>query len=315
MKNYILDGRYKDLLKWHGVSVEEVLKKAELPGDALNHRIPMMSEEGYYRFMKAIGDLYDTDELPIRLSCTNKIESFSPPIFASYCARNGEMCLERLARYKRLIGPMRFLISKDETSFTLEILGDREDLTQLTFLVCCEVAFLVNIIRNATMEEINPVKVEMCSPPNGNALTEFLHCPLIKSERNAVTFTNSDLAVPFISYDDGMWSYFEPELTKRLAELDIDESTSALVRSALSEMLPGGMCSIEDVAAKLGLSRRTLQRKLSEENTTFQKQLNSVRETLAIHYIRNTQMTTNDIAFLLGYQEINSFLRAFTVWM
>ena len=94
----------------------------------------------------------------------------------------------------------------------------------------------------------------------------------------------------------------------------MDDSTSARVRSALTELLPGGACAIEDVAQKLGLSKRTLQRKLSEENTTFQKQLNSTREMLAVHYIRNTEMTTNDIAFLLGYQEINSFLRAFAIW-
>ena len=154
----------------------------------------------------------------------------------------------------------------------------------------------------------------MSELPKGNALAEFLNCPINKSERNAITYKQSDLLLPFISYDEGMWSYFEPELTKRLAELDNDESTSARVRSALSELLPGGQCSIEDVAERLGLSRRTLQRKLSEENTTFQKQLNSTREMLAIHYLRNTEMTTNDIAFLLGYQEINSFLRAFTVW-
>ena len=75
-----------------------------------------------------------------------------------------------------------------------------------------------------------------------------------------------------------------------------------------------GVVMIDDVAEKLGLSKRTLQRKLSEENTTFQQQLNSTREMLAIHYIRNTDIGTNDIAFLLGYQEINSFLRAFTIW-
>ena len=111
-----------------------------------------------------------------------------------------------------------------------------------------------------------------------------------------------------------MWNYFEPELAKRLSELDVDESTSARVRSALTELLPGGACGIEDVAEKLGLSKRTLQRKLSDENTTFQQQLNSTREMLAIHYLRNTDISTNDIAFLLGYQEINSFLRAFAIW-
>ena len=135
-----------------------------------------------------------------------------------------------------------------------------------------------------------------------------------QADENSITFRNEDMLLPFISYDEAMWDYFEPELSKRLAELDVDDSMSARVRSALTELLPGGACGIEDVAEKLGLTKRTLQRKLSEENTTFQKQLNSTREMLAVHYIRNTDMSTNDIAFLLGYQEINSFLRAFAIW-
>ena len=314
MKNYILDGRYKDLLQYHGINVEEVLRKAQLPTDALNHRTPTMTEEGYYRFMTAIGELSEDDALPIKLSCTNKIEAFSPPIFAAYCSKNGAACIERLARYKRLIGPMRFIVTKEVETMTIVIEGDDEDLTQPMFLVSCEIAFLTHIIRRATKEEISPVSVEMRELPKGSALSGFLNCPVNNGKVNAVTYKMSDLSLPFISYDEGMWSYFEPELTKRLAELDNDESTSARVRSVLSELLPGGQSSIEDVAERLGLSRRTLQRKLSEENTTFQKQLNSTRETLAIHYLRNTEMTTNDIAFLLVYLEINSFLRAFTVW-
>lgn len=315
MKNYILDGRYKDLLEWHGINVEEVLKKAQLPGDALNHRVPTMTEAGYYRFLQAIDDLTRDEAMPIKLATTDKIESFSPPVFASYCAKNGVACIERLARHKRLIGPMQFTVTKDTDHTAVEITGYDEELTQPTFLIASEFVFLTNIIRRATKETVDPVRVEMKTLPIGNAIADFLHCPITESSRNAITFTNADLELPFISYDKGMWSYFEPELTRRLAaELDVDESTAARVRSALSELLPGGQCSVEDVAAKLGLSRRTLQRKLSEEDTTFQKQLNSVRETLAIHYIRNTDMTTNDIAFLLGYAEINSFLRAFAIW-
>ncbi|WP_295360741.1 helix-turn-helix domain-containing protein [uncultured Pseudoramibacter sp.] len=66
--------------------------------------------------------------------------------------------------------------------------------------------------------------------------------------------------------------------------------------------------------AQIGFSKRTLQRKLAEEHTTFQKQLNSTRETLALHYVKNTDMPAHDIAYLLGYAEVNSFLRAFSVW-
>lgn len=71
---------------------------------------------------------------------------------------------------------------------------------------------------------------------------------------------------------------------------------------------------ITDPQIPVQIACRTLQRKLSEEQTTFQKQLNNTREMLALHYIRNTDISTNDIAYLPGYQELNSFLRAFAVW-
>lgn len=105
-----------------------------------------------------------------------------------------------------------------------------------------------------------------------------------------------------------------PELSKRLVDVESEASVCTRVRSALSELLPGGVFRIDDVAEKLGMSKRTLQRKLTEESTTFQQQLNHVRKTMAIHYIDDTDMNTADIAYLLGYSEVNSFLRAFANW-
>lgn len=64
----------------------------------------------------------------------------------------------------------------------------------------------------------------------------------------------------------------------------------------------------------LGVSRRTFQRRLSDEDTTFQKQLNHARELLAKHYLSAAALDTEEIAYLLGYLELNSFLRAFASW-
>ncbi len=64
----------------------------------------------------------------------------------------------------------------------------------------------------------------------------------------------------------------------------------------------------------MGYSKRSLQRKLQEENTSFQKQLNHTRELLTRYYVGNTTMRAEDIAYLLGYQDASSFLRAFSVW-
>lgn len=169
------------------------------------------------------------------------------------------------------------------------------------------------MIRRAVKDEIRPVRITL-SDGTGEALSEYAKTEVISGKENTITFQTHDLERPFVSFNPAMWDYFEPEMNKRLSDLDVDDSIAARVRSALSELLPGGACGIEDVAEKLGISKRTLQRKLSEEKTTFQKQLNSAREMLAIHYIRNTDMSAADIAYLLGYAELNSFLRAFTVW-
>ena len=138
--------------------------------------------------------------------------------------------------------------------------------------------------------------------------------PVEEGQRNVVSFSTEDLALPFITRNDSMWDYFEPELGRRLSELDVDETLAARVRSALIEALPAGEVAADEIAQRLGVSKRTLQRKLGDEGTTYQKQLNHVRELLAKRYLTTTSMRTDEIAFMLGYVELNSFLRAFNTW-
>ncbi|MGL5617202.1 MAG: SDR family NAD(P)-dependent oxidoreductase [Sarcina sp.] len=111
-----------------------------------------------------------------------------------------------------------------------------------------------------------------------------------------------------------MWEYLEPELEKRIKEFEIDESYVAEVRNALIEFIPKGDVKIEDIAKYMNCSKRTLQRRLKDEDTTFQKQLNHVRELLTKHYLKNSEITTEEIAYLLGYKDLTSFLRAFQIW-
>lgn len=314
MNHFIIDGRYEDLLKYFGLDPRAVLRKVQLPEDIFKHKTVTMQEEEYYRFLNAVSQVSDDPALPVKMATTNQIESFSPPIFASWCSKNREMCINRLERYKKLIGPMRFLVIKNEDEETVQFIPGDESLELPCFLVQSEFSFLIGMIRKATHEDIDPIQIQMCVLPNDHAFSSFAGREPQAAKVNAITFSIKDLQEPFISFNDAMWSYFEPELTKRLSDLDMDDSISARVRSALTELLPGGEGTIEDVAEKLGLSKRSLQRKLAEENTTFRKQLNNTREILAIHYISNTDMTTNDMAYLLGYAELNSFLRAFTVW-
>lgn len=315
MKRYLLDKNYPRVLEHFGVDVACALRRAGAPEVTFARTNPTMTAEHYFAFMEAVGALCEDPDAALKMASVDGIEQFSPPIFASYCAHDGRACIERLGRYKRLIGPMRFVTSEVDGAFTVIMTCDDDAAAMPPFLVEAEFAFLVNLMRTATRVQVNATVARMQVLPENRASFEaFLGCPVEQGAFNALTFSSADLDIPFASRNDAMWSYFEPELGRRLAELDADDSFSARVRSALVEMLPAGECSADDAARRLGVSRRTLQRKLSGEHTTFQKQLNHTRELLAKHYLQNTQMSTDEIAYLLGYLELNSFLRAFAAW-
>ena len=68
------------------------------------------------------------------------------------------------------------------------------------------------------------------------------------------------------------------------------------------------------VAGKLGTSSRTLQRRLHEEEHTYQGVLNRTREELARHYLGRTDLPGSEISYLLGYEDPNCFFRAYQDW-
>jgi len=230
------------------------------------------------------------------------------------CSRNALTCMKRIATYKKLIGSLVFLVNENKDNITLEMTFENEENELPEFLVAAEMVFLVQLMRNATKTHIVPKEVMTKYKIDNNNYEKFFGVRPKIGQRNILTISKEDVLRPFISQNDTMWEYFEPELRRRLSELDVDDTYAARVRSALVELLPAGEGSIDDVSSKLGCSARTLQRKLKEEDTTFQKQLNHTRELLARHYLKNSDMISDDIAYLLGYQDLNSFVRAFHIW-
>lgn len=313
VKHFPLDKNYAMLLKKYGISVDELLKRARLPLDIFSRDNPCVTSEEYYRFMKAIQDIVPDKKMPIMLATAENIETITPPIFGAYCSSNARECIKRIAQYKSLAGAITFDVSDNENGITINIKG--EDNTKLPeIIVGIEMVLLTNLIRKATKEHIVPIKVNVEKAFVNQEYEKFLEQKIEVGITNSITYSAKDVEIPFITRNESMWNFFEPELKKRLSEMDTDDTFSAKVRSVLVELLPAGKSTIEDVASSLGMSKRNLQRKLKEEDTTFQKQLNHVRELLAKNYINNTNLSSEDIAYLLGYQDLNSFFRAFSLW-
>lgn len=235
-------------------------------------------------------------------------------LFGAYCSHNARTCFQRLAQYKPLIGALLYRVEAQNAEVSVEVLAHDAGRELPEILVGIEFVFLTHLVRKATKLNLRPLRAEVRHPMQNPAYAAFLGTEITVSDKNLLVFSRADAKLPFISCNESMWEFFEPELNKRLSMLETDDSYAARVRSALIEPLPSGECTIEDAAKKLGYSKRSLQRKLQEENTSFQKQLNYTRELLARYYAGTPAMQAEDIAYLLGYQDASSFLRAFSVW-
>lgn len=86
------------------------------------------------------------------------------------------------------------------------------------------------------------------------------------------------------------------------------------LRDCVVKLLPSGEVSIDAVAMDLNVSRRTLQRRLSDRDTQFSQVLQAVRAELALNYLADQRLGITDIAFLLGYGDQSSFSSAFKSW-
>jgi AraC-like DNA-binding protein len=86
------------------------------------------------------------------------------------------------------------------------------------------------------------------------------------------------------------------------------------VRATIRRELAGGDPSLDQVARELGTSRRSLQRRLADENLTYAQVLDDVRSTMARAYLAQRELSIAEVGYLLGFSEQSSFTRAFRRW-
>jgi AraC-like DNA-binding protein len=312
---YALDTTWRALLRDLGVRPADVLRRAGLADDLLQRPSVRLSPEEYYSFWDSIEAETKDALLPIRLCRSIRSESFSPPLFAALCSPNLLIATQRISKYKALIGPLRLNLTEGQGLMTLELIWLDAPLTPPTSLVLTELLFVVSLARMGTREPIRPLEVTTTRLPTPTAPYEdFLNAPLTRGHQHRLTFSTSDATRPFLTSNESLWATFEPMLRQRLADLDTSVTTSDRVRAALLEGLPSGLVRVEDIAEKLTLSPRTLQRRIEAEGTSYQRLLRETREAVARHYLESTQLPPSEISFLLGFNEPNSFYRAYRAW-
>jgi AraC-like DNA-binding protein len=209
---------------------------------------------------------------------------------------------------------MKLAVAESLTETVLEFIWP-PDVEPPHSLAMTELVSWVALVRLTTRAPIRPIRVTTTDlPEDAEVYQEYFGVRVEKGAGHTVAFSAQDAARPFLTANDQMWEFFEPELRRRLSELEAGAAVAERVRASLLELLPAGNGSMEGVASDLAMSTRTLQRRLKGENTTFQAILDATRESLARHYLAQSELSAGEISFLLGYEDPRSFYRAFRTW-
>ena len=111
-----------------------------------------------------------------------------------------------------------------------------------------------------------------------------------------------------------MYGQLIEQAEKYLRSLYAQDNYAAQLKRMLAELMAEGEANADAACRALKLSRRTLQRRLKAEKTSFQKVLQEVRAVLAISYLKDDRLKALEVAMLLGYSSISSFTTAFKSW-
>lgn len=306
---------WKVIISDMGVDPIALLKLAKLPEDLFHRVDATLSADDYFNLWSALEQLADKEKIPLLVGQHISVESFDPPVFAALCSPNLTVAFERLASYKRLIGPINLGLTHQSTRLIVEVKYYGNESPLPGSIALTELAFLLSLARLGTRYAITPLKTIVPQLPSDVlAYQQFFGSGLSAGESIQLHFSSEDANRPFITHNLAMWQYFEQSLQKQLEETNGHKDWTSRVKNTLLELIPSGRGSIEEVARSLALSKRSLQRKLGDEGTAFKVLVHEVRQQLAEHYLKDETLTFSEIAFLLGFNDSNSFYRAFNQW-
>jgi AraC-like DNA-binding protein len=177
----------------------------------------------------------------------------------------------------------------------------------------------VVIVRQLVGSDWAPVEASLPNPEPGpadrDAYASLLRCPLrFGAPATVFVVPRAELGRVVEGADPELADLMEPHLERALAAASANSRAAVPVRRALVAMLGGQEPTLERVAKRLGTTPRTLQRRLRDENTTFQDLLDSVRHELALVHVGKQAASIDEIAWLLGFSNGSAFHRAFKRW-
>jgi AraC-like DNA-binding protein len=315
-KHFRVPSRLPARLQELGIPVSVVLRNAKLSPQCFEQTRILLTTEEFFNLWRAVGNASPDPGHILQLATESKPEHFDPIALTALSAATFGEALSHIARYKQLSCPeeIAFETSGDEWNiqFRWVLANDSEPeaLTDLCF------AWILTIARHGTGTRITPLRVELARPrAHAKILERHFGCSIVfGAARNVVVFRASDAALPFVTRNAELLAMLAPQLDEELKQNKGEDTFLEHVRAAIQRKLTGRRPRMHDIASDLHISARTLQRRLQSAGCSFQRLLEEARHQLARHYLTNSMLELNETAYLLGYEDSNSFVRAFRTW-
>lgn len=299
-----------------GLRPAAVLRQARLPATLHLDPTAVIRTPQLFAIWNAIETLSGDPAFSIRMvretSTANHKLAF---LAASYAAdfRDG---LERVARFNRLCSPDRLCFAERNGAVSVRIEWPEGTEPEPYLSVDARFALLLELGRRGTGKHLLPVAVELRrSDPGADSHAAFFGCPIrFGAEHDRMVLEAADLELPFPGHNPELLEMLVPALAAAMHEIEAHASLGEQVKATLKRAMASGRPVVAGVAHELGLSERTLQRRITAEGRTFRDLLAEARQDLGRELLADPSLEMEEVAYLLGYQDTNSFYRAFRRW-
>lgn len=229
--------------------------------------------------------------------------------------------LQRMVRYERLGYDVadeptsELLVERDRA--TIRLNHERCAVHPPAGAVIYTMAAVLLLARESTGADVRPLSVATRFPePRDRAPYEALfRAPLrFGAPRDEFSLRAADLRLPHPSASPILLSITERHAEAAMDQLPQGDPLLHRLRRDVRARLPDGELSLNQLCRPLGVSARTLQRRLEAEGTSLRRIIDEERRALALHHIKDPRRPLTDIAMLLGFSDQSAFTRAFARW-
>ena len=226
--------------------------------------------------------------------------------------------LLRAARYFHIVStdPEELLLEESRDSYRFIIDTSKVQQRGMDEEYDLLVTIIVDLCRKSSRTDFNPLKLELqrTAPECASKFEKFFQCPVIFSaDQIIIHFAKKEIDMPLPTANADMLIASDKVLTDYMAQLK-REDIAVQVKSKLITLLSSGHITQQSIATALNMSTRNLQRRLQQEGTSFKFLLEETRRDLSQQYIKNSNLSINEITFMLGFSEPANFTRAFKRW-